>query len=134
MKIVVIGAGVIGLCTAYSLRKRGFDVEVVTTGDVGAGASTGNAGWVVPALSGPVPGPGVLTGSLRWMHNPSSPFYVRPRVSASFLRWLLAFRSHCNARDYAAGLEALAALNRRTMTLYDGLRADGLVFDERRTG
>jgi len=134
MKTVVIGAGVIGLCTAYSLRRRGFDVEVLTAGEVGAGASTGNAGWIAPSLSGPVPGPGVLSGSLRWLLNPSSPFYVRPRPSPSFLRWLLAFRSHCNARDYAAGLAAMAALNRRTMALYDGLRADGLVFDEHRTG
>jgi D-amino-acid dehydrogenase len=134
MKTVVVGAGVIGLCTAYSLRRRGFDVEVLTTGGVGAGASTGNAGWIAPSLSGPVPGPGVLSGSLRWMLNPASPFYVRPRPSPSFLRWLLAFRSHCNARDYAAGLAAMAALNRRTMELYDGLRANGLVFDEHRAG
>ena len=134
MKTVVIGAGVIGLCTAYSLRRRGIDVEVLTASNVGAGASTGNAGWIAPSLSGPVPGPGVLSGSLWWMLNPSSPFYVRPRPSPSFLRWLLAFRSHCNVRDYAAGLAAMAALNRRTMQLYDGLRADGLVFDEHRTG
>ncbi len=66
--------------------------------------------------------------------SPSSPFYVRPRLDPSFLRWLLEFRGHCNARDYAAGLDALAELNRRTLPLYDELRAAGLSFEEHRTG
>ncbi len=127
MKVVVVGAGIIGLCTAWFLRQRGCEVAMVTAGQPGQGASSVNAGWVVPALSGPVPGPGVLSGSLRWMLNPASPFYVRPRLSPSFLRWLLAFRAHCNRRDYLAGLEAMAALNRDTMGLYAQFEADGLV-------
>lgn len=129
MKVVVVGAGVIGLCSAWYLRRAGCDVEVVAPDEPGSGASGVNAGWVVPSLSGPVPGPGVLTGSLRWLLNPASPFYVRPRVTPSFVRWLLAFRARCNARDYAAGLDALAELNRRTLVLYDGLEHDGLDFD-----
>ena len=68
------------------------------------------------------------------MLRPDSPFYARPRLDPTFLRWLLAFRSHCNARDYAAGLDAMAELNRRTLPLYDELRADGLDFHEGRTG
>lgn len=134
MKVVVVGAGMIGLCSAWYLRRSGCDVTVVAVDEPGAGASAVNAGWVVPALSGPVPGPGVLSGSLRWMLNPASPFYVRPRPSPSFVRWLLAFRSHCNARDYAAGLDALAELNRRTLALYDGLAADGLAFQRAAAG
>ena len=134
MRVVVVGAGIVGLCSAWSLKRRGVDVTVVTADPPGAGASSVNAGWIVPALSGPVPGPGVLTGSLRWMLNPSSPFYVRPRLNPSFLRWMLEFRGHCNARDYESGLEAMAGLNRRTMTLYDEMRAGGLEFAEHRTG
>jgi D-amino-acid dehydrogenase len=134
VKVVVVGAGIIGLCTAWSLHRRGCEVAMLTAGEPGQGASGVNAGWVVPALSGPVPGPGVLTGSLRWMLNPASPFYVRPRLSPSFLRWLLAFRAHCNRRDYLAGLEAMAALNRDTMRLYDEFEADGLVEHEERSG
>jgi D-amino-acid dehydrogenase len=134
MKVVVVGGGVVGLSTAWFLLRAGADVTVLTEGQPGEGASAVNAGWIAPSLSGPVPGPGVLSGSLRWLLRPDSPFYVRPRLDPGFLRWLLAFRAHCNARSYDAGLEALAELNRRTLGLYDLLHSDGLVFDEHQTG
>jgi len=134
MQVVVVGGGVVGLSTAYFLLRTGADVTVLTDHEAGDGASGVNAGWIAPSLSGPVPAPGVLSGSLRWILRPDSPFYVRPRVDPGFLRWLLAFRSNCNARTYAAGLEALAALNRRTLELYDLLRADGLEIDEHQSG
>jgi D-amino-acid dehydrogenase len=132
--VVVVGGGIVGLCTAYYLRRGGCEVTLVTGGQPGEGASSVNAGWIAPAFSGPVPGPGVLSGSLRWMLRPDSPFYARPRLDPTFLRWLLAFRARCNPRDYAAGLDAMAELNRRTLPLYDELRADGLDFHESRTG
>jgi D-amino-acid dehydrogenase len=134
MKVVVVGAGIVGLSTAWSLRRRGCDVVIISADPPGTGASGVNAGWVAPALSGPVPGPGVLTGSLRWLLNPASPFYVRPRMSPSFLRWMLEFRARCNARDYAAGIEVMAALNRRTMELYDDLRVAGVGFEQQSSG
>jgi D-amino-acid dehydrogenase len=134
MQVVVVGGGVIGLSAAYFLQRAGADVTVITAGRVGEGASAVNAGWVVPALSGPVPAPGLLSGSLRWMLSPTSPFYARPNLDPGFLRWLLEFRSHCNARDYAAGVDAIAELNRATIGLYDQLRADGVAFEEQRSG
>jgi D-amino-acid dehydrogenase len=134
MRVVVVGGGVVGLSAAWFLLKAGADVTVITEHEFGEGASAVNAGWIAPALSGPVPAPGVLSGSLRWMLRPDSPFYARPRLDPGFLRWLLEFRAHCNARAYGAGLDAMAELNRQTMTLYDELRADGLAFDEHRTG
>jgi D-amino-acid dehydrogenase len=134
MQAVIVGGGVVGLSTAYYLQRGGADVTVLTAGEPGEGASAVNAGWVTPALSAPVPAPGILSGSLRWMLSPASPFYARPRLNPGFLRWLLEFRAHCNARDHAAGIDALAELNRTTMALYDGLRSDGLRFDEQRAG
>ena len=134
MQVVVVGGGVVGLSVAWFLLKAGADVTVLTDSEPGAGASAVNAGWVAPSLSGPVPAPGILSGSLRWMLRPDSPFYARPRLDPGFLRWLLEFRSNCNASSYAAGLDAIAQLNRRTLTLYDDLRADGLAFAEHRTG
>jgi len=134
MRVAVVGGGVVGLSAAWFLLKAGADVTVLTEQEPGEGASAVNAGWIAPSLSGPVPGPGILTGSLRWMLRPDSPFYVRPRLDPGFLRWLLAFRARCNSRDYSSGLEAMAHLNRRTLALYDELRSDGLEFDEHRTG
>jgi D-amino-acid dehydrogenase len=133
-RIVVVGGGAIGLCAAHALRRRGRAVTVVDAGPAPRAASHGNAGWIVPSLSGPVPAPGLARTSLRWMVQPDSPLYVRPRADPGFGRWLVAFWRRCNARDHRAGLEATAALNRRTMALFDALRADGVAFEEHRDG
>ncbi len=133
-RVVVIGGGVIGLCVAYALHRRGWPVTVVDAGPARPAASHGNAGWIVPSLSAPVPAPGLVGASLRWMLRPDSPLHVRPRADPGFARWLLAFWRRCNARDHRAGLAATAALNLPTMTLFDALRADGVAFEEHRTG
>lgn len=133
-RIVVIGGGIIGLAVADELVRRDCLVTVVTAGAPGEGASGVNAGWIAPAFSGPVPAPGVLNTSLRWMLRSDSPFYVRPRFSPSFLRWMLEFRANASRGRHRSGLEALATLNTRTMALYDRWRAEGLGFEEHRSG
>src|SRR5690606_37524421 len=100
----------------------------------GAGASAGNAGWVVPSMSGPVPAPGVAWTSLKWMLRPDSPLYIHPAALPSMLGWLWTFWRHCNPRAYQAGLTAVARLNRDTLRLYDRLAADGLDFEMHSAG
>lgn len=130
----MIGAGVIGLACAYELQRRGERVTILDRGEPGAGCSSGNAGWIVPSLSGPVPAPGLLGTSLRWLLSPNSPLYIKPRADAQFLGWLWDFRRHCTARAHRAGLEAVAALNARTMELYDALEKDGVQIEMHRQG
>ena len=60
MRVAVVGGGVIGLATAHALRRRGADVDVVERDRCGAAASLGNAGWVTPGLSAPIPAPLVV--------------------------------------------------------------------------
>lgn len=132
--VVVIGAGAIGLCAARTLRARGWDVTVFDAAHPGAGASHGNAGWVVPALSDPVPAPGLIGQSLRWMLRPASPLYIRPRPDPALARWLFAFWRNCTARAFTAGLEATAALNTHTFALYDDLERDGIDAQQERRG
>ena len=62
--VAVLGAGIIGTSIARELASRGLDVTVLDRGGVGAGCSRGNAGWLTPCFSLPLPAPGVLTGSL----------------------------------------------------------------------
>jgi len=57
---IVVGAGIVGLSTAWFLQERGVDVTVVDRTGVAAGASWGNAGWISPALTLPLNSPGVL--------------------------------------------------------------------------
>jgi D-amino-acid dehydrogenase len=133
-RTVVIGAGVIGLLAAYELARRGEHVTVYDRGRPGAACSAGNAGWIVPSFSGPLPAPGLLAGTLRSMGNPASPLYVRPRLDLDLARWLWEFWRHCNRRDYEAGYEAIATLNRRTMACFDALQTGGVEFEMHRTG
>ncbi|HUY55114.1 MAG TPA: FAD-dependent oxidoreductase [Candidatus Nanopelagicaceae bacterium] len=127
--VLVIGGGVIGLCCAYALHRRGFEVTLVEAGDPGGGASAGNGGWVCPSLSAPVPGPGVLAKAVRWMLNPNSPLLVRPSWDPSFWAWMVAFASHCNRRDHDLGLGAVAALASSAAEQFRHLEQAGVAFE-----
>src|SRR3954451_1285472 len=106
MRTVVVGGGVIGLATAWSLARRGADVAVVERDRCGAATSSGNAGWIPPGLSAPIPGPGVLRQAARWMLDSRSPLLVRPRADLEFLRWTWRFARSCRAGAHRAGTAA----------------------------
>lgn len=129
MKVVVVGSGVIGLTAAYSLARRGAEVIVIGDRAPGSGASSNNAGWVVPAESGPVPGPGVILRTIRWMLHPDSPVYVRPSARSSFITFMAAMLRSCNATAFWQGFEATARLARGTMDELDAWVADGVSFE-----
>lgn len=133
MRVIVVGGGVVGLCCAWALEGR-HDVVVVERDAMGAGASSGNAGWVTSALSGPLPAPGVVRKGLRWLTKPDSPLLIRPRADPDFLRWLWHFARNCRASCYARGLAATLELSRLTHEVYRDLLADGVTVEHRRTG
>ena len=132
--VVIVGGGVIGLCAAFALERRGIPVIVIDAGPPEHAASHVNAGWIVPELAEPVPAPGLIATSLRWMLRSDSPLYIKPRLDPAFLRWTLRFWRHCNARDYRAGTRATAALGMRSLALYDQLRTAGVDYEEHRDG
>ncbi len=133
-KSLVIGAGVVGLMCAYELHRRGEHVTIVDRGEPGAGCSWGNAGWIVPTFSEPLPGPGVVWTSFKSLFDPDSPLYLRPTLRPKTWLWIWDFWRHCNDRNYRVGLEALAELSRSTMSLYDRLVADGIEFEMAHAG
>ncbi len=73
---IVVGAGIVGLSTAWFLQERGVDVTVVDRTGVAAGASWGNAGWISPALTLPLNSPGVLRYGLRSLLDPAAPLHI----------------------------------------------------------
>lgn len=90
--IVILGAGVVGLCTALECARRGMRVTVVDRMPRNRdGCSFGNAGMVVPSHFIPLAAPGMVSLGLRWMLNPESPFYIRPRLDGDLLAWGLRF-------------------------------------------
>ncbi|MET9831214.1 FAD-dependent oxidoreductase [Streptomyces sp. NPDC006385] len=132
---VIVGAGVIGLATAYRLARDGLSVTVVDAAHAGAArASVNNAGWIVPIMSAPVPAPGMLGHALRWMARKDSPLYVRPSPRPDHVRFMLSMLRHCNPRDFEYGVEALVSLNERTLASFDEYEKDGVRFEYHRTG
>lgn len=96
--VVIIGAGVIGLSTAYHCARRGLSVTVLERGPAQRdGTSYGNAGMVVPSHFIPLAAPGMVALGLKWMWNPASPFYIRPRLDADLIDWGLKFWRAANA-------------------------------------
>ncbi|MFE7270920.1 NAD(P)/FAD-dependent oxidoreductase [Streptomyces sp. NPDC057623] len=131
--VVVVGAGMAGLATAWFLQEAGVEVTVVDRRGVAAGASWGNAGWLAPALTVPLPEPAALKLGLRGLLSPTSPLYVPPRPDPRPARFLLAFARNCTRRRWTVSMAALAALNRGALAAYDDL-ARGGVTEPTRTG
>ncbi|MGH3032982.1 MAG: NAD(P)/FAD-dependent oxidoreductase [Gaiellaceae bacterium] len=134
MRVAVVGGGVVGLCCAYSLRRRGADVVLLERDEVGSGCTRGNTGWICPGLSAPLPAPGVMGAAVRGMLRPGSPVLIRPLFGLEFLRWTWRFWRACTPEAYRAGLEATVALSRRSFALFDELRAAGVEFEMHQTG
>src|SRR5919201_10300 len=134
MKVAVVGAGVVGLACAWELRRAGASVVVVERGTVGGGASRGNAGWVCPSFTYPLPAPGMVREGLRQLVTGGEAFVLRPSLDPTFVRWLWGFRRSCSQQRFDDGVRALLALNRRTLELFDAYRADGLDFEMHSVG
>jgi D-amino-acid dehydrogenase len=100
-QVVVIGGGAIGLMTAYQLATDGARVTVVDARRTGQGAAEVNAGWICPAESAPVPGPGMISTSLRWMLRRDSPLYIRPSLDPQFVRFMLGMWRSSKSRPSA---------------------------------
>lgn len=124
-RLVIVGGGVIGLCTAYYALKAGLAVTVLDRGHEDTwNCSYGNAGMVVPSHFIPLAAPGMISKGLRWMFNPESPFYVRPRLDFSLMRWGWLFYQHANAQHVAATQELLRDLNVESRRLFGELQQE----------
>jgi hypothetical protein len=101
---------------------------------VGAGASWGNAGWLTPALTAPLPEPAVLRYGLRAVLSPRSPVYLPIRADRDLLRFLVTFVRHSTARQWRRGMSAYVPLNERALEAFDVLAAGGVTASTKRAG
>jgi D-amino-acid dehydrogenase len=122
--VVIVGGGIIGLSCAHYLEQHGRSPLVIERGEVGRGSSYGNAGLVAPSHSIPLPAPGVVRQALRWLADPESPFFIRPRLDPGLLRWLVRFAFSAQRKPMLRGIPVLRDLNRLSAALYAELARD----------
>jgi D-amino-acid dehydrogenase len=134
LRVVVVGGGVVGLSCAYELERAGAEVTVVERDRCGGATSLGNAGWVVPSISIPMPAPGVTGRALKMLFKHDGSLRLRPRLDPDFLRWCWGFWRSSSRERHEAGLEALMKLNQQTIQLYRDLRASGVEFEMHESG
>jgi D-amino-acid dehydrogenase len=122
--VVIVGAGVIGLCTAYYCAQRGHRVTVIEQGGESRdGCSYGNAGMVVPSHFVPLAAPGMVALGLKWMWNPRSPFYIRPRLDPALLDWGWKFWRAANERHVQRSAPILRDLSFASRDCFEELAA-----------
>ena len=117
-KIVIIGGGVVGLCTAYYLSKGGHEVTVVDKGKLNSGASHVNAGYLTPSHIIPMAAPGMVSKGFRWMFKASSPFYIKPRFDKDLIRWGLKFMKSCTPTHVQQSMQAILNINLLSKQLF----------------
>lgn len=125
-RVAVVGAGMVGLATAWHLQEHGVEVTVLDREGVAAGASWGNAGWLTPAIATPLPEPAVLRYGVRALVNPGSPVYVPPRADRQLLRFVGGFVRHSTMGRWEKAMRALLPLNDRSLDAFAHLVEHGV--------
>ena len=133
--VIVVGGGVIGVCSAYYLARRGRDVLLVEENQIGSGCSYANACAISPSHAVPVPAPGVITQALKWMFQPDSPLLIRLRPDRQLLSWLIRFAASCRLEPARRAIPVLRDLGLASRELFEELIAtEGLDFGYQHRG
>ena len=136
MKVLVMGAGVIGVTTSYYLAKAGFEVTVIDRqSGPGLETSFANAGEVSPGYASPWAGPGVPVKAVGWMLDRFGPLVVRPQADPAMWRWLFQMLRNCTSARYAINKSRMVGIAEYSRDCLRELRAEiGIAYYERCRG
>lgn len=124
-RIVVVGGGIVGLCSALYASRRGHDVVVLDRrSETYLGSSFGNAGLVSPSHFIPLAAPGTLRLALKWMMSPESPFYLKPRLDPDLISWGLKFWRAATPERVGKSAPVLARLLLESQRGFEELAAE----------
>ncbi len=123
-KVIVIGGGITGLCSAYYLQKEGHQVSIIDQSNLNSGASYVNAGYLSPSHIIPLSAPGVMKKGVKWMFNQSSPLYIKPRLNSDFLKWTWAFNKSCTSKHVSKAIPVIRDITLLSQDLYDSIKQD----------
>ena len=132
MKITVLGAGVVGVTTAYYLAKAGHAVTVIDRQPGPAlETSFANAGQVSFGYCGPWAAPGIPMKALKWLFEEHAPLIIRPKPDFAMLSWLIKMLANCSADRYAVNKGRMLRLSDFSRTSLADVRAEtGIAYDE----
>lgn len=136
MKVIVLGAGIIGVTSAYQLAKAGHDVTVIDRQQAPAlETSFANAGEVSFGYCSPWAAPGIPMKAMKWLLMEHAPLILRPKIDAAMLSWMLKMLSNCTSRRYAINKSRMLRLADYSRVSLAALRAEtGISYDERMQG
>jgi D-amino-acid dehydrogenase len=137
MRVLILGAGVIGLSSAYYLNRAGHQVTVVDRRTQVAGeTSAGNGGQLSYSYVAPLAGPGVISKLPRWLIRRDSPVRFRPKLSIEQWRWCWQFLLACTRERSELTTRKLLSLSFLSRTLLHELidAEPSLDFDFVRSG
>jgi D-amino-acid dehydrogenase len=136
MKVVVLGAGVVGVTSAWYLAKAGHEVTVIDRQPAPAlETSFANAGEISPGYASPWAAPGVPVKALKWMFQEHAPLIIQPKMDWTKLSWMARMLMNCTAEAYAVNKSRMVRLAEYSRDCLIALRAEtGIAYDERTQG
>ena len=136
MKVVILGAGVIGTASAYYLAKAGHEVTVLERQAAsGLETSFANAGEVSPGYSAPWAGPGIPMKAIKWLMMRHSPLAIHPSFDPQMWRWVTQMLMNCTSKRYEINKGRMLRMAQYSRDVLQQLRSDtGISYDERTQG
>lgn len=128
MKAIILGSGIIGLCSAYYLLQEGYDVTIIDKGSGEENCSSGNLGMIVPSHFIPLASPGIISKGMKWLLNSRSPFYIRPSFNKQLITWGWHFMKNATKENCEKSAAPLSAMNSMSRDLYEELQQE-IAFD-----
>jgi D-amino-acid dehydrogenase len=131
MKVLVLGAGVIGTTCAHYLSEAGFEVAVLDRRSGPAQeTSFANAGGICPGFAGPWAAPGMLGKIAGWLGRRDAPLSLRPTFDPQQWAWLLHFARNCTAERFRTNKERMQRIAHYSKACLVALRRDaGIAYD-----
>jgi D-amino-acid dehydrogenase len=136
LKVIVLGAGVVGVASAWYLNRAGHEVTVIERRP-GAGLETSfaNGGQISVSHAEPWANPHVLPKALKWLGREDAPLLFRLRADPVLLRWLLSFLTQCTPGRTRENVRAIVALALYSRRMLGELRAEtGIAYDQLQRG
>ncbi len=132
--VIIIGGGAIGVSAAYYIASQGLKIAVLERDEIGESCSFGNMGLISPSHFVPLAAPGMIMKGLKWMFDPESPFYIKPRFDSQLFRWLWQFARSSRSAYATKNMPALRDLTLASLALFKELHAGGLKFGFEQNG